>query len=165
MAESANTGGEVDERDGMVMDWSDLTKEDRLVIAEVIAQQQPREEPEAAAELPDNDEFRAAAAVLDALFNDTSSESDFEGFAPAEVEASMMLMVGARIDSSKDDIGENHEGKGGPAPDESDSDIDQAPADGLNADGGVKRKKYGGAQYIELIFYPNYYNLLKFSVT
>ena len=57
MADSANTGGEVDERDGMVVDWSDLTKEDRLVVAEVIAlqQQQPREEPEAAAESPDDD--------------------------------------------------------------------------------------------------------------
>ena len=31
----------------------------------------------------------------------------------------------------------------GPAPDESDSDIDQAPADGLDADGGIKCKKYG----------------------
>ena len=48
MADSANTGGEVDERDGMVVDWSDLTEEDRLVVAELIAQQQPREEPKAA---------------------------------------------------------------------------------------------------------------------
>ena len=38
MANSANTGGEVDERDGMVLDWSDLTEEDRLIVAEVIAQ-------------------------------------------------------------------------------------------------------------------------------
>ena len=64
-----------------------------------------------AAEPPDDDESRAAAAVLDALFNDTSSESDFEDFAPAEVEALMMLTVGARIDSSEDDMGENREGK------------------------------------------------------
>ena len=53
MADSTNTDGEVDERYGMVVDWSDLTK-DRLGAAEVIAQQQqqqqPREEPEAAAE-------------------------------------------------------------------------------------------------------------------
>ena len=52
MADSANTG-EVDERDGMVVDWSDLTEEDRLVVAELVAQeqqQQPREEPEAAVE-------------------------------------------------------------------------------------------------------------------
>ena len=34
----------------------------------------------------------------------------------------------------------------GPAPDESDSDIDQAPADGLYVDGGVKSKKYRGGQ-------------------
>ena len=46
----------------------------------------------------------------------------------------MMPTVGARVDSSQDDIGENHEGKGGPTPDESDSDIDQAPANGLDAD-------------------------------
>ena len=79
MAESADTGGGVDERDGMVVDWSDLTEEDCHVVAELVAQeqqQQPREEPEAAAEPPDDDESRAAAAVLDALFNDTSSESD-----------------------------------------------------------------------------------------
>ena len=45
MADSANTGGEVEERDGMMVDWSDLTEEDRLGVAEVIAQQQqPREE-------------------------------------------------------------------------------------------------------------------------
>ena len=51
MADSANTGGKVDERDGMVVVWSDLTKADRLVVAELVAQdqqQQPREEPEAA---------------------------------------------------------------------------------------------------------------------
>ena len=59
MADSANTGGEVDERDGMVIDWNDLT-EYRLVVAELIA------EPEAAAEPPDDDES-CAAAVLDAL--------------------------------------------------------------------------------------------------
>ena len=52
MADSANTGAEVDERDGMVVDWSDLT-EDRLVVVEVIAKQQLlREKPEAAAEPP-----------------------------------------------------------------------------------------------------------------
>ena len=94
MADSANTGGEVDERDGMVVDSSDLTEEeDRFVVAELVApeqQQQPWEEPKAAVEHPDDDESRAAAAVLDALFNDTSSESDFEGFAPAEVEESMI---------------------------------------------------------------------------
>ena len=75
MADSANTGGEVEERDGMVVDWSDFTEEDHLGVAEVIAQQQrqPREEPEAAAKPPDDDESRAAA-VLDAIFNDTSSE-------------------------------------------------------------------------------------------
>ena len=114
MADSANTGGEVDECDGMVVDWSDLTEEDRLVVAEVIApqQQQPREEPEAAAELPDDNESRAAAAVLDALFNDTNSESDLEGFAPAEVEASMMPTVEARVDSSEDGMDENHEEEG-----------------------------------------------------
>ena len=87
MAESANTGGEVDKRDGMVMDWSDLTEEDRLVITELVAQEQqhqPREEPQVAAEPPDDDEYRAA--VLDAHFNDTSSELDFKGFAPAEVD-------------------------------------------------------------------------------
>ena len=50
MVDSANTSGKVDERDGMVVDWSDLTEEDRLIVAEVIAQQQLREEPEAAAE-------------------------------------------------------------------------------------------------------------------
>ena len=134
MSDSANTDGEVDERDGMVVDWSDLTEEDRLVVAELVTQQQSREKPEAAAEPPDDDESRAAAAVLDALFNDTSSESDFEGFAPAEVEASMMPMIGARVDSSEDDMGENREGEGRPAQDESDSDIDQAPADGLDTD-------------------------------
>ena len=82
MADSANTDGEVDERDGMMVDWSDLTKEDLLIVAEVIAQQQSPEEPEVAAELPDDDESRAAAAsaILDVLFNDTSSESDLEGF-------------------------------------------------------------------------------------
>ena len=92
MADSAHTGGEVDERDGMVVDWSALTDEDRLVIAELVAQeqQQPREEPEVAAEPSVDDESRVAAAVLDVHFNDTSSESDFKGFAPAEVKASMM---------------------------------------------------------------------------
>ena len=107
MADSANTGGEVEERDGMVVDWSDLTKVDRLGVAEVIAQQQQQtlEEPEAAAKPPDDDESRAAA-VLDAIFNYTSSESDFEGFAPAEVEPSIMPTVDARVDSSEDDIGE-----------------------------------------------------------
>ena len=40
----------------------------------------------------------------------------------------------------------------GPAPDESDSDIDQAPADGLDADGGVKSKKYGGEDGIRTSF-------------
>ena len=125
MADSANTGDKVDERDGMVVDWSDLTEEDRLVVAELIAQQQQLwEELEAARSPPDDDESLAAAAVLDAFFNDTSSESDFEGFAPAEVEASMMPKVGARVDSSEDDMGENREGEGGPAPDESDSDTD-----------------------------------------
>ena len=129
MADSANTGGEVDEHDGMVVDWSDLT-EDRLGVAEVIAQQQqPWEEPEAAVKPPD-DEVSRASAVLDTIFNDTSSKSDFEGFAPAEVEASMMPTVEARVDSSEDDMSENHEGDGGPASDESDSDIDQASADG-----------------------------------
>ena len=50
MADSANTGDEVEKRDGMVVDWRDLTEEDRLGVAEVIAQQQqPREELEAAA--------------------------------------------------------------------------------------------------------------------
>ena len=34
----------------------------------------------------------------------------------------MMPMVGARVDSSEDDMGENHEGEGRPAQDESDSD-------------------------------------------
>ena len=114
MADSANTGGKVDEREGMVVDWSDLTEEDRLVIAEIVAQeqqQQPREEPEVAVEPPDDDECRAAAAVLDALFNDTSSGSDFEGFAPAEVEASMMPTVGARVDSSEDEMGEIMKGR------------------------------------------------------
>ena len=80
MANSVNNGGDVDESNGMVVDWRDLTK-DRLVVAKLIAQQQPREELEAASEPPDDDEFRAAAAVLDALFNDTSSGSlDFQGF-------------------------------------------------------------------------------------
>ena len=106
MADSANTGGKVDERDGMVVDWSDLTEEDCLVVAELIAQeqqqQQPRKEPEAAAEPSDDDESRAFSAILDALFNDTSSESDFEGFAPAKVEASMMPTVQARVDSSEE---------------------------------------------------------------
>ena len=104
MAYSENTSGE----------GSGLTEEDRLCVAEVIAQQQqqqPREEPEAAVKPPDDDESRAAA-VLDAIFNDTSSESDLEGFAPAEVEESMMPTVGARVDSSEDDMGENHEGEG-----------------------------------------------------
>ena len=36
MADSANTGGEVDECDGMVMNWSDLV-EDCLIVAELIA--------------------------------------------------------------------------------------------------------------------------------
>ena len=97
--DSANTGGKVDERDGMVVDWSDLTEEDRIVVVELVVQeqqQQPQEEPEAVAESPD--ESRAAAAVLDALINDTSSESDFEGFASAEVEASMMPAVAASFD-------------------------------------------------------------------
>ena len=137
MADSANTGGGVDERDGMVVDWSDLTEEeDRLVIIELVVQeqQQLREEPEAAAETPDDDESHAASAVVDALFNDTSSESDFEGFALAEVEASMMPTVGARVDSSEDEMGENNEGDGEPTTDESNSDIDQAPVDGLDAD-------------------------------
>ena len=101
----------MDEHDGKVVDWSDLTEEDRLVVAELVAQQQPREEPEAAAEPPDDDESRASAAVLDALFN----ESDFEGFAPAEVEASTMPTFGARVNSSEEDMGENHEGEGEPA--------------------------------------------------
>ena len=147
MADSANTGGEMDERDGMVVDWSDLMEENRLVVAELIAQQQPQEEPEAATESPDNDESRAAA-VLNALFNDTSSESEFEGFTLTEIEALMMPTVRARVDSSEDDIGENHEGEGGSAPDESNSDIDQTPADGLNADSGIKHKKCGGTEYI-----------------
>ena len=112
MVDSANTGGEVDERDGMVVDWSNLT-EDRLVVAELIAQQQqPREEPEAAVEPPDDEESHAAAAVLDALFNDTSNESDFESFAPAEVETSMMPTVETRVDSFEDDMCENREGEG-----------------------------------------------------
>ena len=77
MADSANTGAEEEERDGMVVDWSDLTEEDRLGVAEYIAQQQQqsREEPEAAAKPPDDDETHTAAD-LDAIFNDTSSESD-----------------------------------------------------------------------------------------
>ena len=115
MADSANTGGEVDERDGMVMDWSNLTEEDRLVIAELVAQdqqQQPRKEPEAAVEPPDDDESCAAAAVLESLFNDTSSESDFESFTPAEVEASMMPTFELGLDSSEDEVGENNEGRG-----------------------------------------------------
>ena len=89
-----------------------MTVEDRLIVGELITQQQPREEPEAAAEPPDDDESRDAAAALDALFNDTSSESDFEGFAPAEVKASMTPTVGARVDSSQDDMGENREVEG-----------------------------------------------------
>ena len=140
MADFANTGGEEDDRDGMMVDWSDLTEENRLIVAEVIVQQQQqqaREEPEAAAEPPNDDESHAAA-VFDALFNDTSRESDFEGFAPAAVKASMMPTVEARVDSSEDDMGENDKGEGGPALNESDSDIDQAPADGLDADGGVR---------------------------
>ena len=115
MADSANTGDEVDERDGMVADWSDLTEEDRIVVAELVVQeqqQQPGEYPEAAAESPDDDESRAAAAVLDVLFNDTSSDSDFEGFVPAKVEASMMPSARARVDSSKDEMSENNEGEG-----------------------------------------------------
>ena len=111
MADSANTGGEMDEHDGMVVDWNGLTEEDSLVVTELISQQ-PREEQEAVAEPPDDDESRAAAVVLDALFNDTNSESDFEGFAPAEVKASMMSTVGARVDSSEDDMDENREGEG-----------------------------------------------------
>ena len=40
------------------MDWSDLTEEDRLGVAEVIAQQQQSwDEPEAAAKPPDDDEL------------------------------------------------------------------------------------------------------------
>ena len=35
----------------------------------------------------------------------------------------MMPTVGARIDSSEDDMGANYEGEGKPAPDESNSDI------------------------------------------
>ena len=101
MADFTNIDGEVDERDDMVVDWSELTDEDRLVVAELIA--------EAVAEPPDDDEFHAVAAVFDALF--ISSESDFEGFASAGVEASMMPMFGARIDSSEDDKGENREGE------------------------------------------------------
>ena len=46
----------------------------------------------------------------------------------------MMPTVGARVDSSEDEMGENNEGEGEPATDESNSDIDQAPADGLDAD-------------------------------
>ena len=67
MADSANTGGEVDERDGMVMDWSDLVKENRLIVAELVTQeqqQQEREEPEAAVEPTDDDESRGTAAFL-----------------------------------------------------------------------------------------------------
>ena len=90
-----------------------MAEEDCLIVAELIAQQQqPREKPEAAAEPPHDDASRIAAAVLDALFNDTSSELDFEGFAPAEVEASMMPTVGASVDSSEDDMGKNREGEG-----------------------------------------------------
>ena len=108
-----------------------MTEEDHLVVAELVAQQQqPRQEPEAAAEPPDDDESRAVA-VLDVLFNDTSSESDFEDFVLVEIEVSMMPTVGARVDSSEDDMGENDDGEGEPAPDKSDSDIDQAPVDGL----------------------------------
>ena len=82
------------------------------MVAELTAQQQPRQEPEAAAEPTDDDESRTAAAVLTVLFNDTSSGSDFEGFAPAEVSALVMPMVRARVDSSEDDMGENREGEG-----------------------------------------------------
>ena len=46
----------------------------------------------------------------------------------------MMPTVGGRVDSSEDDMGGNREGEGGPAPNESDSDIDQAPADGLDTE-------------------------------
>ena len=60
-----------------------------------------------------------------------------------EDEASMMPTVGARVDSSKDYMGENHEGEG-TSPNESDSDMDQAPADVLDKDGCVKCKTYGG---------------------
>ena len=78
--------------------------EDRLGVTEVIDQQQqrqqPREEPEAVAKPPEDDESRAAA-VLDVIFNDTSSESNSEGFASAEVKALMMPMIGARVDSSE----------------------------------------------------------------
>ena len=105
----------MDKRHGMVVDWSDLTEEDRIVVAELVAQeqqQQPREELEAAAESPDADESHDAAAVLDALFNDTSSESNFEGFALAKFEASMMPADRARVDSFEDEMGESNEGKG-----------------------------------------------------
>ena len=37
---------------------------------------------------------------------------------------------------------------GGPAPNQINLDIDQAPANGLDTDGGVKRKKYGGGHGI-----------------
>ena len=50
MADYANTRGEVNERDGMVVNWSDLKEEDRIIVAELVAQQQSQEEPEAAAE-------------------------------------------------------------------------------------------------------------------
>ena len=99
MADSTNTDGEVDERDGMMVDWSDLTDEDRLVVDNC------RSGAAAAAArgagsgggAPDDNESRAAA-VLDALCNDTSSESDFTGFAPAEIEGSMMPTVEAMVD-------------------------------------------------------------------
>ena len=118
MVYSANTDGEVKERDGMVVHWSDLTEEDRLGVAEVIAQQQqPREKPKAAAAKSPDSDGSLAAAVLDAIFNDTSSESDFEGFCSGGGQASMMPTLEARVDSSEDDMGENHEEEGRPAPD------------------------------------------------
>ena len=46
----------------------------------------------------------------------------------------MMPMVGARVDLSEDEMSENNESEGESATDESDSDIDQALADGLNVD-------------------------------
>ena len=51
-------------------------------------------------------------------------------------------------------MSENNEGEGEPATDESDLDIDQALADGLNADGGVKSKKYGGGDEIRTYLLP-----------
>ena len=87
----------------------------------------------------------------------------------------MMPTVGARVDSFVDDMGENHEGEGAPGPDESDSDIDQAPADGLDADDISKAyMSLKGCQYSMNVMDlssmtqnppPNYYNLLKSSVT